>query len=113
MALFDRFLARQVKTGELTLIHADGTTKHFGKPDPAYNPVTIRLTQPGVAGAIIRHPALGAAEAFMDGRLVIERGDIRDLVNLLKGNSPWERGGGLNPSLPISCSTRWSTASIA
>jgi cyclopropane-fatty-acyl-phospholipid synthase len=101
MALFDRFLARQVKTGELTLIHADGTTKHFGKPDPAYNPVTIRFTAPGVAGAIVRHPALGAAEAFMDGRLVIDRGDIRDLINLLKGNSPWEHGGGLNPSLPI------------
>ena len=101
MALFDRFLARQVKTGELTLIHADGTTRHFGKPDAAYNPVTIRLTAPGVAGAIVRHPALGAAEAFMDGRLVIDRGDIRDLITLLKGNSPWERGGGLNPSLPI------------
>ena len=83
MALFDRFLARQVKTGELTLVHPDGTTKHFGKPDPAYNPVTIRLTKPGVAGAIIRHPARGAAEAFMDGRLVIVRGVIRDLVNLL------------------------------
>jgi hypothetical protein len=95
MALFDRFLARQVKTGELTLIHADGTTKHFGKPDPAYNPVTIRLTQPGVAGAIVRHPALGAASpcSRATARGSVAAGSIRRCRS--------------------SCSTRSSTASTA
>lgn len=35
----------------------------------------------------------------MDGRLLIEQGDIRDLVNLLAGNGLWEEGGrGLKPS---------------
>ncbi len=101
MALIDRFLAAQVKRGQLTVTHADGTVRTFGTPDPALPDVAIRFTDAGAANRIVRHPALGAAEAFMDGRLVIDRGDIRDLVNLLKGNSPWERGGGLNPALPI------------
>ncbi|MFS0771967.1 class I SAM-dependent methyltransferase [Sphingomonas sp. 1P08PE] len=101
MALIDRFLAGQVQRGQLTIIHADGRRLTLGTPDPAFRPVTIRFTDPGVTGRIVRHPALGAAEAFMDGKLVVEDGDIRDLVNLLKGNRPWEQGGGLKPSLPI------------
>lgn len=101
MALIDRFLAAQVKRGQLMVMHANGRTVRFGPPDPAFPSVTIRFTDRRAAARVVRHPALGAAEAFMDGRLVIEQGDIRDLVTLLKGNSPWERGGGLNPRLPI------------
>jgi len=101
MALIDTFLARTVRRGTLSLTHADGRTDSFGAPDPAFPDVAIRFTHPGVAGRIVRHPALGAAEAFMDGELVIDRGDIRDLVELLTGNTPWGRGGGLRPSLPI------------
>jgi cyclopropane-fatty-acyl-phospholipid synthase len=101
MALIDRFLARFVKRGQLTVTYADGSTKSFGQPDPGFADVAIRFTDRSVPGRIVRHPALGAAEAFMDGALIIERGDVRDLVNLLKGNTPWEDGGGLNPSLPI------------
>ncbi len=92
MALIDRFLARQITRGQLTVIHANGTTRSFGAPDPDFAPVSIRFTDNGATRAIVMHPALGAAEAFMDGRLVIDRGDIRDLVRLLKGNSAWESG---------------------
>ncbi|MDJ0275768.1 cyclopropane-fatty-acyl-phospholipid synthase family protein [Sphingomonas sp. 2R-10] len=101
MALIDTFLARTVRRGTLTLTHADGRTVTFGTPDPAFRDVAIRFTKAGVAGRIVRHPALGAAEAFMDGELVIDRGDIRDLVELLTGNTPWGRGSSLRPSLPI------------
>ena len=101
MALIDRFLARAVKQGELTAIHADGTARHFGTPHPDFAPVTIRFADRGAASAIVRNPGLGAAEAFMDGRMVIDQGDIRDLVRLLKGNTPWEgSNGNLQPSLP-------------
>ncbi|KQU52907.1 cyclopropane-fatty-acyl-phospholipid synthase [Sphingomonas sp. Leaf339] len=101
MALIDRFFTAQVKRGQLTVTHADGITRTFGTPDPTLPDVAIRFTDRAVVGRIARHPALGAAEAFMDGRLVIDRGDIRDLVNLLKGNSPWERGSTLRPAAPI------------
>ncbi len=101
MALIDTFLARTVRRGTLSLTHADGRTVTFGTADPAFPDVAIRFTQSGVAGRIVRHPALGAAEAYMDGELVIDRGDIRDLVELLTSNTPWGRGSGLAPSLPI------------
>ncbi|WP_380788333.1 class I SAM-dependent methyltransferase [Sphingomonas sp. R86521] len=101
MALIDRFFARFVKRGQITVTYADGTTKTFGTPDATLPDVAVRFTDKGVPGAIVRNPALGAAEAFMDGRLVIDQGDIRDLVRLLKGNTPWEKGDALKPSLPI------------
>ncbi|MEG3087864.1 cyclopropane-fatty-acyl-phospholipid synthase family protein [Sphingomonas sp. PB4P5] len=92
MALIDLFLARRVKRGQLTVHHADGKTTHFGTPDPVLRDVTIRFTDKGAANFIVRNPGLGAAEAFMDGRLIVEQGDIRDLVNLLSGNGQWEAG---------------------
>jgi cyclopropane-fatty-acyl-phospholipid synthase len=101
MSLIDRFLAAQVKRGRLSVTYADGTSRSFGAPDPAWPDIAIRFTDASTPGRIVRHPALGAAEAFIDGRLVIDQGDIRGLITLLKGNSPWERGGGLRPSPPI------------
>ena len=75
------------------MTYANGTTRKLGRPDDAFSDVAIRFTDRRVPGAIIRDPALGAAEAYMDGRLIVEQGDIRDLVKLLKGNTPWEAAG--------------------
>ena len=91
MALIDRFLARAVRRGQLTVHHADGSTRSFGSADPELPAVTIRLA-PGAAGRIVRDPSLGAAEAFMDGALTIEQGDILDLLTLLTANNRWEEG---------------------
>lgn len=100
MALIDHFFTRAVKRGELTVIHADGTARSFGAPDPVLTPVTIRFTHPAVARRILTDPALGAAEAYMDGRLVIERGDILALLRLVTANNQWEAAtGNLNPGL--------------
>jgi cyclopropane-fatty-acyl-phospholipid synthase len=93
MALIDRFLTRAITRGPLTVIHTDGSTRSYGAPDPAFKPVTIRFG-PGAERAILRDPSLGAAEAFMDGKLVIEQGDILDLLTLMTGNNLWEEGSG-------------------
>jgi cyclopropane-fatty-acyl-phospholipid synthase len=92
MALIDTFLSRAVTRGELTLTTPDGRTRTFGTPDPALQPVAIRFTDRGVARGILVDPSLGTGEAFMDGRLVIERGDILALLNLATANSRWENG---------------------
>lgn len=94
MALIDHFFTRAVKRGELTVIHADGSARSFGSPDAALTPVTIRFTDPSVARRILTDPALGAAESFMDGRLVIERGDILALLRLVTANNKWEDATG-------------------
>ena len=102
MALIDRFLARHVKRGILHVTHANGATARFGTADPAMPEVAIRFADRGVALAIVRNPGLGAAEMFMDGRLVIEAGDIRGLITLLKGNTLWEAGRkSIEPILPL------------
>ncbi|MBQ1498233.1 MAG: class I SAM-dependent methyltransferase [Sphingomonas sp.] len=89
MALIDRFFARAVRRGQLTVIHADGTRRSFGEADPALKPVTIRFGA-GAARRILRDPSLGAAEAFMDGGIEIEQGEILDLLILFASNNRWE-----------------------
>lgn len=92
MSLFDKFVNRLFKRGEFTIIFADGSRKTYGTPDLKLKPVTIRFADKGVVRAIASNPHLGAAEAYMDGRLVIEQGDIRDLVDLVRYNGRWEEG---------------------
>jgi cyclopropane-fatty-acyl-phospholipid synthase len=86
------FRSHLFKRGEITIITADGKTRRYGKPDPALKPVTIRMMDKGVPTFIARNPHLHAAEAYMDGRLTIEQGDIRELVDLVRANGRWEEG---------------------
>ena len=99
MSLIDMFLSRAVKRGRLTLLRPGAQPATFGTPEPGYPEVTIRFADRRVAMAIARNPALGAGECFMHGRLIVEQGDIRDLVNLLTANDKWESGqDNLDPS---------------
>ncbi|MDB5697111.1 MAG: class SAM-dependent methyltransferase [Sphingomonas bacterium] len=99
MALIDLFLGRFVKRGELTITHHDGRRVRFGTPDPDIRSVALRFTDAGVGSAIVRNASLGAGETFMDGRLLIEQGDVLDLVTLTTANDKWEAGQGrLEPS---------------
>ncbi len=99
MALIDRFFDRAVQRGELTLIRPDGSSRSFGSPDPTLKPVTMRLGK-GAEGRIVRDPALGAAETYMDGSLNFDSGDILDLLTLVTANNAWEKGTAvLNPSM--------------
>ena len=91
MALIDSFLARATKRGPLTVLQPDGSSRVYGEPDPSLSPVTMRLRK-GAAARILRDPSLGAAEAYMDGLIEIEQGDIRDLLWLMTANNRWESG---------------------
>ena len=92
MALIDVFLRRAIRRGELTLIKPDGTRTRFGAPDPELKPVTFTIHSASVYRAILADPALGLAEAFMDGRVTLQAGDILDLLTLATTNSRWENG---------------------
>jgi len=93
MWLLDRMLRRVVRRGRLTVIDAHGKVRSYGKPDPGWREITIRFTDARAPGYIARHPRLGVAEAFMDGRMVVDEGDIFGLVDLVRSNAPWEKGG--------------------
>ena len=91
MLLLDRLLKSLVRAGPLTIIEAGGRPYRYGVPDDGVRPVTARLADARTARAIARNPALGAGEAYMDGRLVIEDGDIRDFLALIGYNIRWDR----------------------
>jgi cyclopropane-fatty-acyl-phospholipid synthase len=95
MWLLGKLLTRIIKRGELVVIDHDGKEYRFGTPDGARPPVAIRLTDRRAARDIARDPRLGAGEAYMDGRLVVEQGDIAALIDLIRSNAPWDKGGRL------------------
>ena len=94
MWLLDKALKRLVRRGQLTVIGHDGKIWRYGAPDPEFHPVTVRFHDRKVARKIASDPAVGAAEAFMDGRMVIEQGEILHLVKLIRGNRRWEDRSG-------------------
>jgi cyclopropane-fatty-acyl-phospholipid synthase len=88
MFLLKSLLKRVVRTGHLVVIAADGSSHAFG--DTTAAPLTIRLTDKGTAFAIARNPELGAGEAYMDGRLILENGaGIHELMDLFTRNVRW------------------------
>lgn len=92
-ALLNRFLTRAVRHGRLGVVFADGSASTFGTPAPGFPDIVLRFTDPGVPRDIILDPRLGAAEAFIDGRLLIEEGDVMGLISLLRANNAWDKGG--------------------
>ena len=92
MRLLDRMLGRIVEEGELIVTQADGAVYRYGSPSPGRTPVAIRFTDPKVPFDIVRDPRLGAGEAYMNGRIVMEQGEILDLLDLVRGNGPYEAG---------------------
>ncbi|HYE26985.1 MAG TPA: cyclopropane-fatty-acyl-phospholipid synthase family protein [Allosphingosinicella sp.] len=99
MWLLDKMLSGYVSRGELTVVDHKGRTYRYGRPDPEFRPVTVRIMDSKVVRDIARDPGLGAAETFRDGRLVVEKGDILDLVNIIRGSHKWEDSPGANPFL--------------
>lgn len=97
MWLLNKMLRKLITRGELIVVDHDGKEYRYGSPDPGRKPIKVRLTDSGAARHIIKDPRVGAGEAYMDGRLVVEDGDIRDLVLFIRENAPWEKQGALKP----------------
>jgi cyclopropane-fatty-acyl-phospholipid synthase len=96
-SLLARLLARSVEKGTLAITFADGAARTFGRPTPGYPDVALRLADRRVARDIVLDPRLGVGEAYMDGRILIERGDVMELVSLMRANSRWEDRRRLTP----------------
>jgi cyclopropane-fatty-acyl-phospholipid synthase len=92
MWLLSKMLSRVVTRGELTLVEVNGTRHVFGRPDPNFPSVTARFTDASAPNAIARNPRMGFGEAWINGRIVMDSGDIADLLTLFRSNAPWESG---------------------
>ncbi len=100
-SLINRFLSSVVKHGQLTVTMPSGERHVLGKPASGFPEIAVTLTDTKVARDILLDPRLGAGEAYMDGRIVIDQGDIMQLVQLLRANKPWERGGKFKAPSPF------------
>lgn len=84
MRLLPKLFGKIVRKGHITLVAPDGTKYQAG---PGGGPhVTLRILDPALDWKIVFDPELSAAEAFMDGTLVIEDGSIHDLMTLIFAN---------------------------
>jgi cyclopropane-fatty-acyl-phospholipid synthase len=102
MWLLKKMLSRVVKRGDLTLIEANGKEHVFGTPDPEYGSVTARFSEASVPNAIARNPRMGFGEAWINGQIIMEKGDIADLLTLFRRNALWEGGNeALKPKGPF------------
>ncbi len=102
MWVLDRLLQRVVRQGELIVVDHDGKEYRYGAPAEGKAPVKVRFNHKSASGHVVRHPQVGAAEVYMDGRMDVIEGDIRDLILLVHSNVP--SGGGeesLKPKNPL------------
>ena len=84
MRLLPRLFRKIIKRGRLNMIGPDGTRYQAGPGDGPE--VTIRILDHRLDWKIAFDPELRAAEAYMDGALQVEGGDIHDLITLIFRN---------------------------
>jgi cyclopropane-fatty-acyl-phospholipid synthase len=79
--LLSIFLSRFIRQGSLNVTTAAGNVYTFG--DGSGAPVSVRLANATAQRAVLLDPELRLGEAYMDGSLVVERGSIADLLEIL------------------------------
>ncbi len=90
----EAFVRRLIRDGNLAVTLPGGRRLELG--DGVGQPIAVRLTDRLTLAKIAAQPYLGIGEAYMDGRLIMEQGTIRDLLALgakHAGAAPWSRPG--------------------
>ena len=86
--MLGKTLRRLIKHGRLTIIRPDGHTEQFGELTAAKprSDVAVRLKGALTSLKLSLHPDLYFGELYVDGALIIERGTLWDLLELLGRN---------------------------
>jgi cyclopropane-fatty-acyl-phospholipid synthase len=93
MSILDRLLNGRIHHGRLHIIRSDGSTVSYGDGGKGWPDVTLRIHSPAAERRILLNPRLGLGEAFMDGAISVDGEDIIGLVEMVRRNNPWEKGG--------------------
>lgn len=81
--LLDRLLRSLIVCGDLTVIGPDGRHRHYGQGvAPGIAPSAIRVAKRSTARKLALDPSLRLGEAYMDGSLTIEEGDLYNFLAL-------------------------------
>lgn len=83
--LLAQVLARVVGSGRLTVVDETGRSHRIAGAQPGPS-VTLRIHDRWTGIRIALRPRLALGEAYMDGRLTVEEGDLYDLLDLLGRN---------------------------
>ena len=83
-AALGRLLTRLIRTGSLIVVLPSGEALQAG--DGTTEPVQIRLRDNRTAWRLALYPGLGLGEAWMDGDVVLEKGTLWDLLDLVGRN---------------------------
>ena len=78
------FCGKIVKTGTLKLVRASGASVNYG--DGSEAEIVLRFTDPEAENAVAADPALALGEMYMQGRMLLEGGNIFDLLSLFARN---------------------------
>ena len=84
--LLNAFLRRLIRSGQLTVIYPDGSRFEFGDRTSAEAPIVARFTSWRFAGLVALHPDRYLGEGYMNGKLLIEQGDLWGLLDLCGRN---------------------------
>jgi cyclopropane-fatty-acyl-phospholipid synthase len=87
-------MRRKLRIGNLTVHFEDGSTETYG--DGTGRPVVARITDKAAA-SITLFPGLHLGEAYMDGGLAIEQGELWDLIDIIGRNLQGKRLGAQGP----------------
>ena len=89
------FLRRIVRQGALRVRFADGKIEDFG--DGTAPKIVVALKDSAAEWALLANPEMALGELYMDARLVVEQGDIYDLLALGAANTQDDASPALFP----------------
>jgi cyclopropane-fatty-acyl-phospholipid synthase len=91
MSLLGKVGNKLFRKGSLTIIAPDGSSQRIGNSLPA---MTVHLKDSKYIGRLLLDPELALGEAYMDGAMVLEGGDIYALFELCYANIGFSTGLG-------------------
>jgi cyclopropane-fatty-acyl-phospholipid synthase len=101
LALLERILSGRIHHGTLTIFNHHGESQIFGNPAAGWPDVILRLNAANAERRILLNPRLGLGETYMDGGVSVDDDDIMGLVELVRRNNPWEKGGEIGKRKPL------------
>jgi cyclopropane-fatty-acyl-phospholipid synthase len=101
LALLERILSGRILHGTLTITQQNGDAQVFGSAAAGWPDVTLRIAHRNAERRILLNPRLGLAEAYMDGSVTVDGDDIMGLVEIIRRNNAWEKGGEIGDQKPL------------
>lgn len=87
--ILDRFLSHLIRRGTLSVTFASGRKATFVGSEPGPD-IAIKFADRATERRLFLNPDLVVGEAFMDGTLTVENGDIYNFLELCLMNLDWD-----------------------